>query len=114
MNRDRKAIKIKETIPVMAVTGVKNFSAEPPSIPLNSATIQKKGSFTWDTIIDPAPTARTASTGSIPSEPARGEITDAAVIIEIVEEPVAVLKMAAIINGRNIPIFHVLRAIMRE
>ena len=98
-------IKLIPTSPWNKVDTVCRFKAVVVSIPENWATTQKKLSFKWETVMAPAPIASTVRARpmaeSNPNEFKIGAIIAAVVIIETVEDPWEVFKIAAIKKGKK-------------
>jgi len=100
-------IAANANIPITAVVLVQTRSVDLISRSENLVTTQKKASFEWEIVMDPAPMANVASTVPLSlfrlSETSMGEMMEAVVMIATVDEPCAVLRNAAIRNGINNP-----------
>src|SRR5690606_38736197 len=97
------------TIPITRVATVYTRSMTFIPTPENREMTQKYESLAWDTIIEPAPIARTVKTlpmvWSSPNEGSIGNTMVAVVIMATDEDPWAVFKMAAIRKGKKSPIW---------
>ena len=72
-------------------------------MPVNCDTIQKYGSFAWETTIEPAATAATVNAGSRPVEAINETESEDAVMIAAVDEPLSILNIDDIKKGIRSP-----------